>query len=76
METPTPTPTAAPVYFTGDEVRAMLDGPGTWTDTPDGGVRVERAGVVGSGPTLAAATADWSRKFAQMICRPKVGPAA
>jgi hypothetical protein len=66
----TSTLTAAPVYFTVEEVRAMLDGPETWTHTPDGGVQVERAGVVGFGSTLAAATADWSRTFAQMICRP------
>lgn len=68
------TPTAAPAYFTAQEVLAMLDGPGAWTRTPDGGVRVEKAGVVGFGPTLADATADWGSKFAKMICRPKDRP--
>ena len=42
--------------------------------TPDGGVRVEKAGVIGFGPTFADATTDWGRKFAKMVRRPKGSP--
>lgn len=63
--------TAAPVCFTVGEILAMFDEPGIWTNTPSGDVQVEKAGGVGIGPTLATATSDWGRKFAEMIHRPK-----
>jgi hypothetical protein len=53
----------------GGDVLRMLDARAKVTHPP-GGVRVEKAGVAGTGPTLTDAEADWCRKFAEMIARP------
>jgi len=61
-------------YRTGAEVAALFNLPAILTDLPGGGFQVEKAGVVGTGPTPYAAIVDWGRKFAAMIMLPKPLP--
>ena len=60
-----------PEHFTTDERRAMLGAAAVAVTLPDGGVRVEKAGIVGTGPTAEAASLDWLQKLAEVVARPK-----
>jgi hypothetical protein len=60
-----------PTHFTGPEVLALLDSPAILTYPRDGGVRIEKAGIIGFGLTIPEAAADWGRKFSLGIVLPK-----
>ena len=60
-----------PEYFRPQEIQAMFDLSALATTLPDGSVQLEKAGIVGVGPSTDAARLEWGRKFAEMIARPK-----
>jgi hypothetical protein len=62
---------SSPPHFTGPEVLALLDSPVTITYPIGGGVQIEKAGIIGIGPTASEAAADWGRKFALGVVLPK-----
>jgi len=60
-----------PTHYSGPEVVALLDAPAILSYPANGGVHVEKAGVIGFGLTVPEAAADWGRKFAKMVALPK-----
>jgi hypothetical protein len=56
-----------PQYFTGPEILVLLDSPAFLTNLADGGVQIEKAGIIGTGPTVTHAVAMWGRKFSDML---------
>jgi hypothetical protein len=60
-----------PTHFTGPEVLALLDSPAILTYPAAGGMQIEKAGIIGFGPTIPEAAADWGRKFSLGIVLPK-----
>jgi hypothetical protein len=63
------------IFFTTREILTMFGKAAVATTLPDGSVRIEKAGCVGVGPTVAAAGLDWRHKFTDRMCRPKpTGP--
>jgi hypothetical protein len=60
---------SSPTDFTDVQVVALLDSRTVLTHLKDGGVQIEKSGIMGIGPTASEAAADWARKFAQGITR-------
>jgi hypothetical protein len=58
-------------FFSARNVITLLDAPTRVTYAQDGGVRVEKGGVGGAGPTPVDAVADWCRRFAAMVILPR-----
>lgn len=58
-------------YFSARNILTLLDAPATLTYPTGGGVRFEKGGVDGTGPTPVAAAADWGRRFAAMVTLPR-----
>jgi hypothetical protein len=56
-----------PHYFTDPEILVLLDAPAFLTHLPGGGVQIEKAGIIGTGPTVTHAVAMWGRKFSDML---------
>jgi hypothetical protein len=56
-----------PQYFTGPEILVLLDAPALMTHLTGGGVQIEKAGIIGTGPTITQAVAMWGRKFSDML---------
>ena|ERR1700722_8587214 len=57
--------------YTGSEVASMLAAPAVLSHPAEGGVQVEKSGVIGFGLTVRDAMKDWGYRFAQMIALPK-----
>jgi hypothetical protein len=57
--------------YTGPEIAEMMGSPAILTDLPDGTVQVEKAGITATGATPAEAVAEWGRKFAALVAKPK-----
>jgi hypothetical protein len=60
-------------FFSGRNVLTLLDAPTSMTYPRGGGVRVEKAGIGGVGPTPVDAAADWGRNFARIVVLPNDG---
>jgi hypothetical protein len=60
-----------PEYFSPQEIQAICELSGLATTLPDGSVTLEKAGIIGAGPSTDVARLEWGRKFAEMIARPK-----
>ncbi len=58
-------------YFSARDVIALLDAESSVTLGQSGTVRVEKAGIKGTGMTPADAAADWCRQFAEMVTLPR-----
>jgi hypothetical protein len=56
-----------PQYFTGPEILALLDAPAVLSHFAGGDVQIEKAGIIGTGPTITHAVAMWGRKFSDML---------
>ena len=57
-------------FFSGRNVLTLLDAPTSMTYPRGGGVRVDKAGIGGVGPTPVEAAADWGRNFARIVVLP------
>lgn len=57
-------------FFSARNVLTLLDAPTSMTYPRRGGVRVDKAGIGGVGPTPVDAAADWGRNFARIVVLP------
>jgi hypothetical protein len=57
-------------YFSARDVIALLDAESSVTLGRSGSMRVEKAGIKGTGKSPADAAADWCRQFAEMVTLP------
>lgn len=57
-------------FFNARNVLTLLDAPTSVTYPRKGGVRVDKAGIGGVGPTPVDAAADWGRNFARIVVLP------
>lgn len=58
-------------YFSARDVVALLDAESSVTLGRSGSMRVEKAGIKGTGQSPADAAADWCRQFAEMVTLPR-----
>jgi hypothetical protein len=54
-------------YLTGPEILVNLDAPALITHLKGGDVQIEKAGIIGNGPTITHAVAMWGRKLSDML---------